>query len=184
MPKKYVIFFKTIGRNWFFLPVVIIVILAIYQQFIPAIVLSAIFFVLFLLSYIPALFFKNRLTRSMKKYYRIDDVTLSRKLEKKVEKIREEMFQLSQNQESKSWLIVFLNKQYIFYHENTIEKFKELYNEGYTEKEVFDKLVEYELKTRAEVKAILENLIRLNRISEREISVKEHLDKQRFIDFD
>jgi hypothetical protein len=184
MPKKYVIFFKTIGRNWFFLPVVIIVILAIYQQFIPAIVLSAIFLVLFLLSYIPALFFKNRLTRSMKKYYRIDDVTLSRKLEKKVEKIREEMFQLSQNQESKSWLIVFLNKQYIFYHENTIEKFKELYNEGYTEKEVFDKLVEYELKTRAEVKAILENLIRLNRISEREISVKEHLDKQRFIDFD
>ena len=184
MPKKYVIFFKTVGRNWFFLPMLIIIILAIYQQFIAAIILSAIFLVLFILSYIPSLFFKNKLTRSMKKYYRIDDITLSRKLKKRLEKIREEMFQLSQNQESKSWLIVFLNKQYIFYHEKTIDKFNEIYNEGYTEKEIFDKLVEFDLKTRAEVKAILESLIKLNRINEREVTVREHLDKQRFVDID
>jgi len=180
MPKKYIVIFKTIGRHWFWILVLVIIILAIYGEYIAAIVLSVIFLVFFLLSYIPALFFKNRLSRLMKKYYRIEDTILARKLKKKINKIREEMFDLSQKQEKKNWLIAFLNKQYIYYHEQTIAKFMELYNKGFTEKEIFEGLQEFELKTRAEVKMIAENLIKLNRLSEREISVKEHREKQRF----
>lgn len=116
----------------------------------------------------------------MKKYYRIEDTIIAKKLKKKINKIREEMFDLSQKQEKKNWLITFLNKQYIYYHEQSIAKFMELYNKGFSEKEIFEGLQEFELKTRAEVKIIAENLIKLNRLNEREISVKEHREKQRF----
>ena len=116
----------------------------------------------------------------MKKYYRIEDTIVAKKLKKKINKIREEMFDLSQKQEKKNWLITFLNKQYIYYHEQTIAKFMELYNKGFSEKEIFEGLQDFELKTRVEVKSITESLIRLNKLSEREVSVKEHKEKQRF----
>ncbi|MFX1410204.1 MAG: hypothetical protein ACFFA6_07620 [Promethearchaeota archaeon] len=180
MPKKYIVILKTIARNWFWILVVIIIILAILREYLTAIILSVIFIAFFLLSYIPALFFKNRLTRLMKKYYRIEDTILAKKLKKKINKVREEMFELSQKLEKKKWLIIFLNKQYIFYHEETIAKFMELFNKGFSEKEIFEGLQEFELKTRAEAKTITETLVKLNRISEREISVKEHREKQRF----
>lgn len=180
MPKKYVVIFKTIGRHWFWILVLIIIILAIYTEYIAAIVLSVIFLVFFLLSYIPALFFKNRLKRLMKKYYRIEDTIIAKKLKKKISKIREEMFDMSQKQEKKNWLITFLNKQYIYYHEQTIAKFMELYNKGFSEKEIFEGLQDFELKTRVEVKSITESLIKLNKLSERDVSVKEHKKKQRF----
>ncbi|MFX1322268.1 MAG: hypothetical protein ACFFAQ_11560 [Promethearchaeota archaeon] len=180
MPKKYIVIFKTILRHWFWILVLIIIILAVYQEYVAAIVITVIFIVFFILSYIPALFFKTRLTRIMKKYYRVEDIIVAKKLKKKVNKIREKMFDLSQKQEKKNWLITFLNKQYIYYHEQTIAKFLELYNKGFTEKEIFEGLLEFELKTRAEVKSITDSLIRLNRLSDREISVKEHKEKQRF----
>ncbi|MFX1315336.1 MAG: hypothetical protein ACFE9T_05695 [Promethearchaeota archaeon] len=180
MPKKYMIILKTIARNWFWILVAIIIILAIYQEYLAAIILSAIFIAFFLLSYIPSLFFKNRLTRLMKRYYRIEDTIVAKKLKKKINKVREEMFELSQKLEKKKWLIIFLNKQYIFYHEETIAKFMELFDKGFSEKEIFEGLQEFEIKTRAEVKTITENLVKLNRVSEREISVKEHREKQRF----
>lgn len=90
------------------------------------------------------------------------------------------MFDLSQNQMKKKSLIIFLNGQYIFYHQEIIEKFLEFYNQGYSEKEIFDNLKDYKLNTRAEIKVIKETLIKLDRLSDREISVKEHRDKQRF----
>jgi hypothetical protein len=180
MPKQYIVIAKTIWRHWFWILIIIIIILAVYREYLAAIILTVIFIVFFLFSYIPALFFKGRLTRFMKKYYRIEDIIVAKKLKKKINKIREKMFNLSQKQEKKSWLIAFLNKQYIYYHEQTIAKFIELYNKGFTEKEIFEGLLEFELKTRAEVKVITDNLIKLNRLSDREISVKEHKKKQRF----
>lgn len=90
------------------------------------------------------------------------------------------MFELSQKQEKKDWLITFLNKQYIFYHEKTIAKFEEVYNKGFSEKEILDNLKDYKVTTRTEIKAIKDSLVKLNRLSERKISVKEHKDKQRF----
>ena len=116
----------------------------------------------------------------MKKFYKIEDELIARKFEKPIKKIRDEMFELSQNQEKKKWLIVFLNKQYIRYHQDTIEAFKEIYNEGYSEKEMLDNLQDYKIITRLEIKTIQDTLVKLDRLSERETSVKEHKEKQRF----
>ena len=116
----------------------------------------------------------------MKQFYKIEDEIIARKFEKPIEVIQDKLFELSQNQEKKKWLIVFLNKQYIFYHQETIEKFQEYYNKGFSEKEILDNLKDYKIITKAEIKAIKDNLIKLNRLDDREISVKEHRDKQRF----
>ncbi len=157
----------------------IIFIVVIYSR-IAAIWMSGITLVLFILSYIPKLFFKNKIHKFMKKFYKIEDEIIARKFNKRIEVIRDELFELSQNQEKKKWLIAFLNKQYIFYHEETIAKFSEVYNKGFSEKEILDNLKEYKITTRAEIKIIKESLIKLNRLSDREISVKEHKEKQRF----
>jgi len=116
----------------------------------------------------------------MKGFYKIEDELIARKLKKTLKKVRDEMFELSQSQRKKKWLIVFLNKQYIFYHQETIQEFKTVYNKGFTEKEILDSLIEYKVNTRVEIKAIKETLIKLERLSEREISVKEHKEKLRF----
>jgi hypothetical protein len=179
MPKKYVVVLKTIGRKWFLFLVLIIIIVAFFNA-VAAIWMAGITAVLILLSYVPNLFFKNRLHRFMKQYYMIEDELIARKFNKPLKKIRDKMFELSQGQEKKKWLIVFLNKQYIFVHEDTIQAFKEVYNKGYSEKEILDNLKDYKITTRAEIKIIKDTLIKLNRLSEREISVKEHKEKQRF----
>ncbi|MFX1502361.1 MAG: hypothetical protein ACFFDH_15480 [Promethearchaeota archaeon] len=179
LPKKYIVIIKTIGRSWFIFLVVIILIVAIYNP-IAAIWMSGITLALFLLSYVPRLFFKRRFSKFMKKFYKLEDELIARKFKKPLQKIQNEMFKLSQKQDKKNWLITFLNKQYIFYHEKTIKKFEELYNKGYSEKEILDNLKEFKVNTRAEIKAIKENLIKLERLNEREISVKEHKEKQRF----
>jgi len=116
----------------------------------------------------------------MKGFYKIEDELIARKLKKTLQKVREEMFELSQSQKKKKWLIVFLNKQYIFYHQETIKAFKAVYNKGFTEKEILDSLNEHKVNTRVEIKAIKDSLIKLERLSDREISVKEHKEKQRF----
>ncbi|MFX0155056.1 MAG: hypothetical protein ACFE9Q_11065 [Candidatus Hodarchaeota archaeon] len=179
MPKKYIVIIKTIGRSWFIILVAIIIIVAIYNP-IAAIWMSGITLVLFLLSYVPRLFFKNKIHKFMKKFYKIEDELIARKFNKPIKKIQEELFELSQNQEKKPWLVTFLNKQYVFYHQKTIEKFIELYNKGYSEKEILDNLKNFKVVTKAEIKTIKESLIKLNRLSEREISVKERRDQQRF----
>jgi hypothetical protein len=180
LPKKYIVIIKTIGRKWFLFLVVIILIVAIYNP-IAAIWMSGITLALFLISYIPNLFFKRKLKIFLKRFYKIEDELISRKFNKPLKKIQEVLFELSQNQEKKKSLIVYLNKQYVFYHEETIQKFKDVYNKGFTEKEILDNLKDYKITTKAEIKAIKDNLVKLNRLSEREISVKEHKDQQRFL---
>ncbi|MCK4379757.1 MAG: hypothetical protein KAW51_01375 [Candidatus Lokiarchaeota archaeon] len=180
MPKKWKVIFITIGRKWFIILIVIIIIVAIYNP-IAAIWMSGITLTLFLLSFIPELFFKNKLHKFLKKYYKIEDELIARKFNKPLKKIREALFELSQNQEKKGWLITFLSKQYVFYHQKTIHKFIEFYNKGFNEKEILDSLKDYKLEQRAEIKVIKETLIKLDRLSEREISVKEHKEKQRFL---
>ncbi len=179
MPKKYIVLFKTIGRKWFLFLVIIIIIVAIINP-VAAIWMTGITLVLFLLSYIPGIFFKNRLHKFMNKFFKIEDELIARKLKKPLKIIQEDMFDLSQKQDKKKWLIIFLNKQYIFYHQETIQAFEDLYKKGYSEKEILDNLTDYKIDIRAEVKAIKDTLIKLKRISEREISVKEHYEKQRF----
>ncbi|MFX0023158.1 MAG: hypothetical protein ACFE9S_12600 [Candidatus Hermodarchaeota archaeon] len=179
MPKKYIVIIKTIGRKWFLFLVAIILIVAIYDVII-AIWMLGITLVLFLLSYIPRILFNRRLHKFLNKFYKIEDELIARKFKKSLQRIQDEMFKLSQQQEKKNWLIAFLNKQYVFYHEKTIAKFEEVYNKGFTEKEILDNLKDFKVTTRVEIKAIKETLVKLNRLSEREISVKEHKDKLRF----
>jgi hypothetical protein len=197
MPKKYIVFYKSIGRKWFLFLVVAIFIVAIYsyykyKRFEAAIVITVISLILLILSYIPNLIFTRKLMKLMKIYYRIEDKTIGRLMNKSLQKIQEKMFDLSQKQvkkkkwqfwlKNKNWLIIYLDKQYIFYHQQTISRFKELYYKGFGDKEILEQLKEYELKSKAEVKAITEELIKYDKLSEREISVKERREKERFRD--
>ncbi|MEJ2295694.1 MAG: hypothetical protein P8Y23_13145 [Candidatus Lokiarchaeota archaeon] len=120
----------------------------------------------------------------MRKFPAIEDKTLAKKFEKPIKTIQEKLFELSQNQEKKDWVIIYLNKQYIVYNEKTVNKFKELYNKGFGEKEILENLQRFGIKTRAEVKAITDTLIKYNKLEERGVSVKEFRDEQRFKDSD
>jgi len=165
MPKKMLIVLKGIGRYWFLFLVLIIVIIAIYNREI-ALWLTAITLVLFLVSYFPTLFSRVKIMRLTKKYYKIEDIAIAQELKKPIRKIREKLFDLSHDQKKKKWLIVFLNKRYIFYHQDTIEKFKEVYNKEHDIKKILQNLKEFKVKTLDEVKAIKEALIRFERIEE------------------
>jgi hypothetical protein len=136
--------------------------------------------ILYLASFIPNLFFSNRFTRYVKKFHSIEDKNLVKKFNKPLRKIQEKLFELSQKQKKKDWVIIYLNKQYIIYNEEIIEKFKELYNNGFGEKEILETLQSYGIKTRAEIKAITDTLIKYDKLEERDVSVKTYRDEQRF----
>ncbi|MFX0056865.1 MAG: hypothetical protein ACFE85_00950 [Candidatus Hodarchaeota archaeon] len=179
MPKKYKVILKSIGRKWFLILVIIIIIIFFINPVI-AIWMTIITIVLYLLSYIPELFFSKKLMKFMHGFYSLDDKTIARKLKRPLAKIQEELFSLSQKQQKKGWLIIYLNKQYFFYNEKAIERFKEYYNMGLGEKEILEKLLNYNIETRSEVKAIEETLIKNNRLEERETTVKEFRERERF----
>ncbi|MBD3255990.1 MAG: hypothetical protein GF383_12920 [Candidatus Lokiarchaeota archaeon] len=181
MAKKYIVFLKSIGRKWFLILVLIIIIVAFYNQ-IAALVITIIALCLFALSFVPRLFFRNKLLRFLKEYYRVQDEFVARKMKKNIRDIQEKMFNLSQQQEKKAWLIIFLNKHYIFYHADVINKLVEFYKKGYSDKEILEILKKLELETRDEVKTIIETLRDLDRLGEREISVQERREKLRFQD--
>ncbi len=94
---------------------------------------------------------------------RIEDKQIARKLNKPLQKVQERMFKLSEKQEYKQWLIIFLNKQYIFYRGDVVEKFNQLLEKGAIEKELLEKMQGSKISTRAEVKAIKDTLTKLNR---------------------
>jgi hypothetical protein len=48
------------------------------------------------------------------------------------------------------------------------------------EKEILEKLRNFEIKTKAEIKAIKDTLANFNRLEERKVSVKEYRDKKRY----
>jgi len=180
MPKKLTVILKSIGRKWFFILIFVIIIVAIFNLQV-GIWMTIITLILYGLSYIPNLIFGNKLKRFLKNQKSIDDKAIARSLKRKHEDIQKRMFKLSQKQRKQNWLIIFLNKQYIFYSEKIIEKFKELYNKGFGEKEILEELNKLKVNTRAEVKVIEETLIKNDRLTKRDISVKEYRDKQRFV---
>ena len=187
MPKKYVIFYKRILRLWFLFLIAGILIAAYieyerFQRFYGAIIITIISLVILVVLYLRSLNFNRKLLRLMKTYYRIDDKTIARKMGSPLQKIREKMFNLSQKQAKKNWLIIFINKQYFFYHQQTIDGFMELYGKGYGDKELLEELNEFELESKAEIKLITETLIKYERLSDREISVEERRKQERFKD--
>jgi hypothetical protein len=129
--------------------------------------------ILFTLSYIPYLSFKKKFIRAIEEYDTITDVEISKRLMRPLDKIKEKMYILSKNQKRKKWLITFLSNRYIFYNSDTIQKFNELYDKGYGEKQILRRLQkDFNVKTRAEIKVIKDTLIDFNRIKKRDISAR------------
>lgn len=127
--------------------------------------ISAIFLTGFILSYIPSLSSKRRLIKILNQYDKIEDKFVAKKLDRSVSKIRSQMHNLSKRQKHKKWLIVFLNKRYIYYSQDTIEKFLHLYENGFHEKKILETMKKKsELKTRAEIKAIEDALTNSKRL--------------------
>ena len=142
--------------------------------------MTVITIIIFTLSYIPTLFFNKKLKKFLSDYNSIEDKVVARKLKRSLPQIQEKMYKLSKKQSKKNWLIIFTNRHYIFYNEETVEKFREYYTKGLGEKEILEKFKKSDIKTRDEVKAIEETLVDNSRLEVREVSVKEYRDKQRF----
>jgi len=149
----------------FYLILGIIIFVFVYNQ-ILGIWLAGSFFIIYLVSYLITLSSKRRLLRLMQEYSIINDKEIADKLERPLDDIRKILSSLSKNQKNKKWLIVFLNKRYIFLNENGVESFKQLYKRGYSEKIIQEKLQqEMKIRSRAEIKAIETTLANHNRLN-------------------
>ncbi|MBY9003956.1 MAG: hypothetical protein KGD73_08295 [Candidatus Lokiarchaeota archaeon] len=179
MLEKFKVILLSFRKYWILIVAFIILIISFYNL-ITAIWITVIVIVIYLITDVPSLIFSVKFKKFIKEYKSIDDKTISKLLKKPLKKIQDQMFLMSINQKKKEWLIIFLNKQYIFFNVNTIEAFTKLYNVGLGEKEILEKLINFKVMTRAQVKLIEETLIKNNRLSQRETSVKEYREKQRF----
>jgi len=179
MPGKFVKALKTIGRRWFIFLIVIILIVFFFEQ-IVAIIITIITLLLFGISYIPTLMFAKKLNKFLSNINVIEDKSVARRLKCPLSQIQERMYKLSKNQNKKNWLITFYNGHYCFYNEKVIKKFKDFYNKGLGEKEILEQLKNFEINTRAEIKAIEDALVNTDRLEGRKVSVKEYRDKKRY----
>jgi len=179
MPGKFIKTLKTVGRKWFIFLVVIIIVVFIFYQ-IAAIIITIITIVLFALSYIPTLLFNKKFNKFLSELDSIDDKTVARKFKRPLAQIQGKMNKISKKQSKKKSLIIFTNGRYIFYNEKIITNFKTYYTKGLGEKEALEKLKKFDIKTRTEIKAIEEALIKHDRLEERKVSVKDYRDKKRY----
>jgi hypothetical protein len=158
-------FLDIIKKISFYVILGILILIFLFDQ-ILAIWLTGSFFIIYLVFYLITHTLKRRVLRSIGEYSMISDKEIANMLERPLEDIRKVLSSLSKNQNNKKWLIVFLNKRYIFLNENGVENFKNLYKQGYNEKKILESLQQImNIKTRAEVKAIeitLANHDRLN----------------------
>ena len=175
---------KFFSKTWYWFALAIILLIFLVNQ-VLAILLAFIFLVMFFISFIPSFFFKNKLVNLMKKYKKIEEPAIVQKLHRPKEKIRKSLFKLSRDQKGKKWVLVFLNKRYVFYNEIIVKKFLEFYSNGHSEKEILAELRrDAFLKTRAEIKAIETTLKKHHRLIQRRppppvALVKESKQKQR-----
>jgi len=179
MPGKFVKALKTIGRKWFIFLIVVIIIIFFFEQ-IVAIIITIITIILFGISYVPTLMFSKKLNKFLSNINVIEDKSVARRLKRPLSQVQEKMYKLSKDQNKEDWLITFYNGHYSFYNEKVIKKFKNFYNKGLGEKEILEQLKNFEINTRAEVKAIEETLVNNDRLEGRKVSVKEYRDKKRY----
>ncbi|MBY8987541.1 MAG: hypothetical protein KGD61_03725 [Candidatus Lokiarchaeota archaeon] len=129
-------------------------------------ILASLVFGVYLVSYLISLSSKRKLLRLIREYPIISDKEISNILKRPLDDIRNIMFMLSKNQKKRKWLIIFLNKRYIFLNEQAVENFKQLYHMGYNEKKILENLQRNtRIKSRAEVKAIELTLANQQRLS-------------------
>jgi len=179
MPGKFVKALKTIGRKWFIFLIVTILIVFFFNPF-AAIIITIITIILFGISYVPTLLFSKKLNRFLSNITVIEDKVVARRLKRPLAQVQEKMYKLSKNQNKKDWLIIFHNGHYSFYNEKVIKRFKVFYNKGLGEKEILEQLKNFEINTRAEIKAIEDTLVNNDRLKGRKVSVKEYRDKKRY----
>ena len=100
--------------------------------------LSGLFFLGYFISYLITFSSKRRLLHSIRGYLIISDEEIAKKLKRSIEDIRSILFTMSKNQKKKNWLIVYLNKRYLFLNEQAVKHFELLYYKGYNEKKILE----------------------------------------------
>ena len=153
---KKIIFYIVLG---------IIAVIFVFNQLL-GVWFAGFFFIIYLVSYLITLSSKRKLLSFMREYSIISDKDIADTLKRPIEDIRRILLSLSKNQKNKKWLIVFLNKRYIFLNENGVDSFKQLYKQGYSEKIILENLQQVmKIRSRAEVKAIEVTLANHNRLT-------------------
>ncbi len=148
-----------------FYPIFVIIIIVFIFNQILGLWLAGIFFLICFVSYLVTLSSKRKVLTLMQEYLLVNDTEISEKLNRPVEDIRRILSSLSNNQKKKKWLIVFLNKRYLFLNENGVKIFKQVYEGGYNEKKILETLQpKMNIRSRAEVKAIEKTLANYNRL--------------------
>ncbi len=107
----------------------------------------------------------------MNKYQIIEDHQISEELSVPLEDVRKYMRIIAKKQKKSQWLVVSIKYRCVFYNANLIEKFIDLYNNGLNEKNIFNTLIQtFPIKSRAEIKAIEDNLIEQGKINKRDLT--------------
>ncbi|TFG18918.1 MAG: hypothetical protein EU533_07285 [Promethearchaeota archaeon] len=179
MLEKSKIYLRAIKKYWIFIFAIIVIAIS-FNNLTAAIWITLIAIIVYLTSWVPSIIFSYRFRKIMKTQKTIDDKTISKLMRKDLNKIQTHLFLLSQKQDKKDWVIIYINKHYIYYNKDIIERYKTLYHKGLGEKEILENFNNSFIKTRPEIKAIDEVLINTNRLEERSVSVKEYRDKKRF----
>jgi hypothetical protein len=152
---------------------IVIIFVIFFLNQLLAIVLTLIFLVIAVISYLFSLTFKKKLIRIISTHARIVDKDIAQKINYPIQKLRKKLKKLHKHQKNRVGLFVFLNNRYIFYNKEAIDEFKKLYNNGLKEKEIFENLkITINLRTRAEIKVIEDTLINHNKIEKKDIKAK------------
>ena len=159
-----IIFVGIIKKVYFYLVLVVVLIIFLYNQ-ILAIWLATFIFIIYFSVFFITVSSKKNLLKSLQEYLLISDTEIAKKLQRRVDDIRRDLFSLAKNQKKKKWLIVYLNKRYLFLNMQAVEIFIQLYSRGFNEKQIFENLQpRMKIKSRAEVKAIQNTLANQNRL--------------------
>jgi len=179
MLEKSKIYLKAIKKYWIFIFAFVVIAIS-FNDLTTAIWITFIAIIVYLTTWIPSIIFSYRFKKILNANKNLDDKTISKLMRKDLSKIQKHLFLLSQKQEKKDWVIIYINKHYIYYNKDIIERYKTLYHKGLGEKEILENFNDSFIKTRPEIKAIDDVLIKTNRLEERSVSVKEYRDKKRF----
>ncbi|TFG07063.1 MAG: hypothetical protein EU539_05965 [Promethearchaeota archaeon] len=164
MPKSRLDFLELIRKYWFYAVIAAIFVIFLFNRLL-AIWITFGFLIVVVFLYLPSLSFEGKLIKYMKKHNAIEDKIIAKQFKRPLDEIKERMENLTTKQKRKKWLIVGLNNRYVFYNEDTIDKFKDYYKMGFNEKRIFDNLrKDAKIRTRAEIKGIKDTLINLNKI--------------------
>ena len=179
MLEKSKVYLKAIKKYWIFIFAIVVIAIS-FNNLTTAIWITLIAIIVYLTSWIPSIIFSYHIRKILNAHQTLDDKTIAKLMRKDLSRIQKHLFLLSQKQDKKDYVIIYINKHYMYYHKDIIERYKTLYHKGLGEKEILEDFNNTFIKTRPEVKAIDDVLIKTNRLDERSVSVKEYRDKKRF----